>query len=324
MIFNDITLDDKSLIEQFVKPWNEEIGCSDLSFANMFIWGYGGKIQFAIEDDFLYIKFNFPDVPNYFWTPIPKKNTQFDYKEAVYKALSFLEENGYEPTLRSVWLPFKVMIENECNELFINDLELTHDYVYLAESLISLKGKKLHSKRNHINKFIHSNVSFKYKKLDDTMIDDCLKIYEGWILNKDTDDDSLEDERLSVKMALTNMDKLSLEGGCIYIEGKLEAFTVGERITSDMHLIHIEKANYDIKGLYPMINQQHALYECSDVLYINREEDMGLIGMRKAKRSYAPVKMTEKFIVSKKPLDEIENLWGEEKEVAHLEEVVQF
>ena len=100
-------------------------------------------------------------------------------------------------------------------------------------------------------------------------------------------------------MALENMEALGLVGGAILLEGKIKAFTIGEKIRSDVQLIHIEKADADINGLFPMINQQYVLNECTDALFINREEDMGVEGMRKAKRSYRPDYMVEKYWLSK-------------------------
>ena len=101
-------------------------------------------------------------------------------------------------------------------------------------------------------------------------------------------------------MALEHMQELGLVGGAILIDGKIKAFTMGERIRSDVQLIHIEKADADINGLFPMINQQYVLNECTEVEFINREEDMGVEGMRKAKRSYHPDYMVEKYWITKK------------------------
>jgi len=117
-----------------------------------------------------------------------------------------------------------------------------------------------------------------------------------------------------VVLALNNMEELGLVGGTIYIDGKLCAFTVGERLHPHMQLIHIEKGDTNYEGIFPMINQQYILHECGDVELINREEDMGIEGMRKAKRSYNPVKMIEKHLISTRDLTNIKGLWGEDGE----------
>lgn len=302
--FKNFELKDKKLIESYTKPWN--IGCSDLSFANLFIWGADGKMQYVIDDDVLYIKLNFKSFPEFFWPPIPKKGSKHDYRELVCRAFEYLENKNIVPVIRNIWEPFKEIIENSCPELDIEPAEIAWDYVYSREKLATLKGKKLHGKRNHINKFMQENPDWEYKKLVPSMYEDCIAVYDGWKESKDLSEDEFANERRSVVLALTNMEELGLTGGAILLDGKIKAFTVGERLNDDMQLIHIEKADSEINGLFPMINQQYVLHECADVQYINREEDMGVEGMRKAKRSYYPDFMVKKYFAAKGKVTEEE------------------
>ena len=302
--FKNFELKDKKLIESYTKPWN--IGCSDLSFANLFIWGADGKMQYVIEDDVLYIKLNFKSLPEFFWPPIPKKGSKHDYRELVCRAFEYLENKNIVPVIRNIWEPFKEIIEKSCPELDIEPAEIAWDYVYSREKLATLKGKKLHGKRNHINKFMQENPDWEYKKLVPSMYEDCIAVYDGWKESKDLSEDEFANERRSVVLALTNMEELGLTGGAILLDGKIKAFTVGERLNDDMQLIHIEKADSEINGLFPMINQQYVLHECADVQYINREEDMGVEGMRKAKRSYYPDFMVKKYFAAKGKVTEEE------------------
>ncbi len=305
--FKPIDLSAKEVIESYTKPWN--IGCSDLSFANLFIWGANGKMEYAELENVLYIKLDFEKVPTYLWAPIPKYGIDIDYRKAVYTAIDYMKAIGVEPTLRSVWTPFKEKIEKYCPELCIQPLEMTWDYVYERESLATLRGKKLHGKRNHINKFMSKYPDYAYVMLEDSMIEDCIALYNDWSGQKEETSIELFDERTSVMLALRYRKALGLTGGCIFVKNELVAFTVGERLSEDMQLIHIEKAKADIDGAYPMINQQYVLHECQDVKYINREEDMGLEGMRKAKRSYHPIKMIEKYFVSTRDLSNEKGIW---------------
>jgi hypothetical protein len=96
---------------------------------------------------------------------------------------------------------------------------------------------------------------------------------------------------------LTNFSKLNLKGGVIVLNGVVEAFTFGEKLNEDTAVIHVEKANPDISGIYSAINRDFCRETWSETTYINREEDMGLEGLRKAKESYSPIKMIEKFDV---------------------------
>lgn len=309
--FQPITLEAKELIESYTKPW--ALDCSDLSFANMMIWGTEGKIEFAERNHVLYIKLDFTGVPVFFWAPIPKKGMQVDYREAIDVAIQYMKQIGVEPTFRSVWTPFRDMMLQAYPQLHVMPTDIAWDYVYERESLATLKGKKLHGKRNHINKFLANYPDYEYRNLTPDMIEDCTALYEKWIAERENSKE-LMDERKSVQLALQNMQALGLTGGVIYVNGKLSAFTIGERIRDDVQLVHIEKADTDIDGLYPMINQQYVLHACQDVTYINREEDMGHAGMRKAKRSYHPAYMVEKYLLSLKDLSEDQSLWGHTEE----------
>lgn len=309
-VFRPITLDAKSTIERYTKPWALE--CSDLSFANLFIWGADGKMEYAEKNHSLYIKMDFEGVPVYFWAPIPEYGKAVDYRKAVYDGFAYMKQIGVEPTYRSVWTPFRDKMLEACPELFCVPTDISWDYVYSRESLATLKGKKLHGKRNHINKFLSQNPDYEYRKLEPSMVPDCIALYEHWSEEKDELSVQLEDEKRSVFLALNNMDVLGLTGGAIYLNEKLCAFTVGERLLPQMQLIHIEKANTDIDGLYPMINQQYILNECEGVEWVNREEDMGLEGMRKAKRSYNPARMVEKYMLSLRDLTDEKGIWGKE------------
>lgn len=310
LVFQPITLEAKKTIDHYTKPWGLE--CSDLSFTNLFIWGADGKMEYAEKNHVLYIKLDFTGVPVYLWAPIPEYGVEVDYRKAVYDGIHYMKKVGAEPTFRSVWTPFRDKMLEACPELYCVPTDISWDYVYSRESLATLKGKKLHGKRNHINKFLSLYPDYEYKKLDQTMISDCMSLYEHWSEEKEEPSVELFDEKRSVLLALNHMEELGLTGGTIYIDGKLCAFTVGERLHPHIQLIHIEKANTDIEGLFPMINQQYILHECEGVELINREEDMGIEGMRKAKRSYHPIKMIEKYMLSTRDLTNVKGIWGRE------------
>ena len=177
------------------------------------------------------------------------------------------------------------------------------DYVYDGESMRELKGRKNVKKRNHINYFLKEYAGrYEYRLLDENDFDACLQLVEEWTSNKEENDavsDDMEEELIGIKKLFENFsvikDKLKIAG--IFIDGKLEAFTMGEYINPNMALIHIEKANPSIRGLYPFINQQFLVHEFSDVEFVNREEDLGIEGLRKAKLSYHPVRFVEKYTV---------------------------
>lgn len=309
--FYPITLDKKTLIESYTKPWGAE--CSDLSFTNMYIWGTEGKMEYAEKNNVLYIKLDFKRVPAYFWAPIPKFGVEVNYRKAVYDAIEYMKKIGVEPTIRSVSSPFYEMMQKACPELFIQPTDIAWDYVYEREKLETLAGKKLHAKRNHVNKFLSLYPDYEYKKLGSSMVQDCIALYDQWKEEKEEVSAELKEERKSVLLALNHMEELGLVGGTIFIDGKLVAFTLGERLQPHLQLVHIEKADASYEGIYPMINQQYVKNECMDVELINREEDMGIEGMRKAKRAYHPVKMVEKYMFSPRDLSNVKGIWGWEE-----------
>ena len=177
------------------------------------------------------------------------------------------------------------------------------DYVYDGEILRTLKGRKNSKKRNHINYFLSEYEGrFEYRLLGKADFDDCRQLLDDWTVNKEENnniEEGVDDERLGIEKLFAHYDEVCdrLKIAGIYIDGKLEAFTMGELLNNNMALIHIEKANPEIRGLYPYINQQFLVHEFPDVEFVNREEDMGIEGLRKAKLSYHPCKFVEKYTV---------------------------
>lgn len=172
------------------------------------------------------------------------------------------------------------------------------DYVYNLKDLIHLQGRKYHSKKNHINKFL-SQYDYVYEEITPSIVRECLDFEEEWCKKKDSDNPELIAEQYAIKEALNNFEKLKLKGSVIKINGKVEAFTFGEALNDCTAVVHIEKANPDINGLYAVINQQFCLRELSGFKFINREEDMGIEGLRRAKESYHPVKLEKKYTIHK-------------------------
>ena len=290
--FNNISLDTKDTINKYIKPWNCEN--AEFSFPHLYIWGSNGKIQYAQKDNCLFLKLNFSTERPFLWPPFPL-NKDVDYKKALETAISYIKNENLNPSFRSVCSPFKEMISANFPDTLFCPTRNNFDYMYLSEKLITLKGKKLHAKRNHINKFIKLFPDFAYEPLAEDHYSECMKLYDNWCTDHKVVSSTQSDERDSVEKALLNLNALNLTGGCIRINGELKAFTIGEQVSADMCQIHIEKASKDFGGLYPLINQQYAQNNCNNVKYINREEDMGLEGLRKAKESYYPDKMVEKF-----------------------------
>ena len=174
------------------------------------------------------------------------------------------------------------------------------DYIYEVEKMISLSGKKLHGKRNHINKFKENNPNWRYEPLSQENVSACVKMAEEWREKNLCDEKGEKHTEFCVTLrALDEYEQLGLKGGVLRIEDRVVAFTLGEELNRETFVVHIEKAMADIQGAYPMINQQFLVHEASQYKYVNREEDMGEEGLRKAKLSYYPVFLQEKGVVRK-------------------------
>ena len=160
--------------------------------------------------------------------------------------------------------------------------------------MITHSGKKLHSKKNHLNYF-KKTYKFEYKKLTQSDMEDCKKLFNAWHNEKDDDLKLIGESKDATNKVLDNFDALSVVGGGIYVDGKMIAFSIGEKITNDMALIHLEVANPEYRGAFNIMNQQFCENEWHDLKYVNREEDMGLEGLRKAKLAYNPVFLIDRY-----------------------------
>ncbi len=174
------------------------------------------------------------------------------------------------------------------------------DYIYLQEDLANLSGKKYHSKRNHISAF-SKQYDWEFRKITKDNIPDVLECAEEWYKqNSERFDEHMQCEKDGIKLILSNMEMLEVKGGAIYIDGKVVAFTLGSPINRDIFDIHIEKALPQYVTAYTVINNEFAK-TLTDYKYINREDDLGLEGLRKAKLSYKPHILLKKYsAVSKK------------------------
>lgn len=293
--FRPISLYDREVLSSFSKAW--EFESSEFVFSTLFLWQPSCNTAYTIEDDILLIRLTCGSGKyDEFILPPMTRNETLDYRRPLNLAIRSFEASGKPLLIRSITERFREKMEQAMPGKFIFEREPSNDeYIYQSQSLITLSGKKLHAKRNHINQF-RSLYAFEYEPYRvQAHLDECLALNRLWHKSKDQSEKLMSREMEACSRALTYADELGLSGGVIRIDGKIQAFTLGEQITSEMALIQMEKANADISGLYAMINQQFAEHTWSQVPYINREEDMGLEGLRKAKMSYRPIRMIEKY-----------------------------
>ena len=169
------------------------------------------------------------------------------------------------------------------------------DYFYNTSDLINLSGKKFHQKRNHVNSFT-SKYSHTYVRVS-ANDPDSLKLLKNACdtLYDENSGEDFADEYRTINELINNFDALGLVAGVIVCENKPIAYSIGEHMSHNTALIHVEKADKNFSGSFAAINKMFAEQEFSDTLFINREEDMGLEGLRKAKLSYHPVRIGEYY-----------------------------
>ena len=204
----------------------------------------------------------------------------------------------------------------------IDGIRDRYDYVYETERLATLKGKKLSAKRNHINRFIEK-YEWSYEKITYANKELCWEMEENWFALRMQEPDAqkreLEAEKQAIRTALDHYEELDLTGGILKADGKVAAFTIGERLNQDTMVVHFEKAYPDTQGAFQLINREFAANNCKGIKYINREEDTGDPGLRKAKMSYYPDKFAKKYYAIESDItyatrqdeDQIIELWKE-------------
>ena len=192
--------------------------------------------------------------------------------------------------------------KEELLRLFPEKFEITEhrdyaDYVYRVSDLVNLSGKKYHGKRNHLARFYENDWSFEPITPDN--VAECLEMNHRWsVENADTKEDGVLAERCAIRLCLTHMEELGCFGGLLRVNGEVAAYTVGERLNSDTVVVHFEKAFSRIQGAYPAINREFLSQMCRDYTYVNREEDLGIEGLRRAKESYHPAFLVTKYGVT--------------------------
>lgn len=267
---------------------------SESSFANMYAWRNAMNTMIYFDEDncyFIYTKRDgrtaccFPRGKN----PLMGIQRLYDYFKN--NNISFIMESLTEKEVN--------FIQDNFSNITINPDPDLDDYVYSGEKLRSLSGKKLHSKRNHINKFKAMYLNYKYVQITPSYIDRCIEFTDWWLMNKwgSAQSEDYINEMNSVTEFLTNFQFFGLSGGILMCDERIIAFTIGEKLNKNTCVVHVEKADTQYEGAYTMINNLYISENWPEIEYVNREEDMGIEGIRKAKNSYYPDIMIKKYSI---------------------------
>lgn len=316
-----IKIEDRMLIEHYYER-EQSMSC-EFSFANNLLWAPYYNIRYSVLHDCLvfchvrmapeteeipgeYLRKNLRDDGDV-WRNVESFSVSYplgrgDVRGAMEELFGYFAEKDR---------PFRMHLVTpqqyaHLMELYPMRFQIAYDrdaadYVYETEKLKTLAGKKLHGKRNHINKFKQEHPDWSFERIDGHNVEECTEMAREWAVQNAVDEDWEKSAEFDITIrALRQREQLKLDGGLIRADGRVVAFSLGEPCNRETYVVHIEKAFADVQGAYPIMNQQFAEHIAADYRYVNREEDMGAEGLRKAKLSYYPDILVEKGSVTER------------------------
>ena len=270
------------MIEKYLRQ--EDVPLLDYTFQILFLYQPVYNYQYAIYQDFLFLKTYYKGNHAMFF-PIGAGNLK--------EGFQLLEEYAQSQSFDIQYYPLTPEYIKTMEQLFPDQFEFSpvrerFEYIYLKERLATLKGRALQSKRNNIN-HLTKNFEWSYEAIHDAHLEDCKKLEQAWNTAQGTIQGSdLELENRIVMRCFEYYKVLDIAGGVIRLNGKISAFSFGCRLNSNTYLVLFEKAHPNIRGLYSIMDQQFVLHNSMQYTYINKEEDCGDPGLRIAKMQYHP------------------------------------
>jgi hypothetical protein len=294
-----LVLEDKALFDRLFAESQPEV--SQYTFTNIFAWRKGRNTQVSQLDGAVLVSLELPD-RKVFLEPLGDG----DRHEAMEKCLG--REWGRPVEFKYLSWNTAALFQGDPGHEVLSD-RANSDYLYNAQDLIDLPGRKYDAKRNFIKRF-SSEHDYRYLEVTPELAQECLKFEEHWCLDRSCQsDEGLSHEREAVVEMLENFQALSsppiasrlsptgagIRGGAIEVGGSIVAFALGEALNQETLVVHVEKADAKLTGVYAVINNEFCRHEGAKFKYVNREQDLGIPGLRQAKQSYNPVRLVETF-----------------------------
>ncbi len=282
---NRLGISDRELISGYLERYPPEI--SEHTFTNLFVWRKFRPVYFLEREGsllfFLKRENDRDEETILFGPPVGEislneilKNREFGITGATRLTEKTIEN------FRKKW----ISLENDRDN---------SDYIYRVSDLANLKGRRYSRKRNHIKRCLDS-YDCVYEEINEDLINEVGEMHERWCISRDCfNDPDLIKEYEAVREALVNFTELELTGGAIRVSGRIEAFAVAEKLSPGIAVWHFEKAMRDFHGLNQLITHWFAKYGLKEFEYVNREQDLGIPGLRKAKESYFPDHLLIKY-----------------------------
>jgi len=290
--FKDVDLSSQGIFNEFIA--RHPLEGSEYNFTNIFAFrkAYGFKLS-LLHDNLIILR----DAGHVsVFCPVGGSRIV----STIHEISGFMKTRGGEQLIERVPESFINTFLKDNPDYFIEEERDHFDYVYSVQDLIKLRGNRFHDKKNKINKF-KSLYQYRYETLTPELIPECLEFEEDWCEVRDCGKfPGLEKERCAILEMLNNFSALRIKGGIIRVDKRIVALTLGEKFLHDTMVIHIEKANSEMPGLYQVINQEFLKHEAKDCTYVNREQDLGLNGLRQSKMSYNPLLFIKKYKIQKR------------------------
>jgi hypothetical protein len=287
--FKELTLSDRECVNEQLRRYPPQV--SELTFTNLWTWRRMHEPWWARVDGTMVFAAKGGEEGFSLLGPPVGPADPTDLLDALSDAGVMngerLDESAAED-LRKTGIPVEKDRDNS-------------DYVYLVEELATLEGRKFHSKKNMVNR-CESSYRCEYEQIGPDNIEEVRDMQERWGDRRDCQENRmLCAEHQAIMDALDHYEDFGLLGGAVRIAGTIEAFTIGERLADDTAVVHFEKAMTKYTGLYQLVNYWFCQNELDGFTFVNREQDLGIRGLRKAKESYHPHHMVHKYVACWEP-----------------------
>jgi len=293
--FCKIHLEDRAVFTEYLKRMLFPPQLITYTFGNFYLWRHWDQFCWQIREDALCILAQSP----FGLSALPPLASGI---ESFIQAVDYLTEEFHRQQQPILFTELDsrlcALIQKTWPGRFLaEEYRPGSNYIYRQEDLAGLKGKKYDGKRNHLNSFFRNTPDWQLCPLNKELAEPCKTLFRSWNALLHPDEPELQLEALGIEQALEHLPELQLSGAVLLSRGKPIAFTFGEELNANTFCIHVEKADSRIRGAYQAINKLFAAEYCQTYTYINRAEDMGNPGQRKAKESYHPCCLERKYIL---------------------------
>ena len=309
LTFQTVTIEDTPVLEPYLKKY----GSSSCQHSVILMTGLSMKYgdEYAIEDDVLYIHRSAldTDAKRFYLAPLGDAAGDFgtgldadSFKRCVNVILDDAAAHGCKAVFYTATEEFKNLLEEYFPSAFSYEYSRDYaEYIYSTDNLCVLPGKALRDKRNRVRAFYSAYEGHvRIENITEENMTDIMVFQVEWIKDRlaDGNDEMLAREHEAIKFYLSHFEELKMTGIVVYVRGTVVGYAAGVALNDDCMDEVIEKGRKDITGVYQLLCNEFALLCCRDYKYINREEDLGVEGLRRAKTSYCPEYMIEKYVIT--------------------------